>query len=123
MADITLNWGSCEGDKWCSFSKLNLDHNVFDELFGVYIIWRFNAQNVPQAVRLGQGIVRDRLKSHRQNKDITTYDVNGSTLYVTWAEVDGRRVDGVEAYLARVLNPLVGERFPNRTENSVNLPW
>lgn len=32
-------------------------------------------------------------------------------------------MEGVEKYLANTLNPVVGERFPERTPIEVNLPW
>lgn len=44
-------------------------------------------------------------------------------IYVTWAEVAHRNLDGVERYLAETWNPLVGERFPDVDSIAVNSPW
>ncbi len=123
MNDMTINWRFCTGNVWCKLMTVNLNHETFKDLNGVYIIWKYDVNNIPRTIRLGQGIIKDRLNTHRLNEDITKYNLPDSELYVTWAAVDGRSVDGVEAYLARVLNPVIGERFPLRTEKSVNLPW
>ena len=34
-------------------------------------------------------------------------------LKVTWAKVNANHMQGVEKYLSDVLDPVVGERFPN----------
>ena len=67
MSDLTLSWGTCKvkysKDKhWCDLEKLNLDHEIFENLKGVYIIW--SHKNV---IRLGSGTIKERLKEI-QNK-------------------------------------------------------
>ena len=114
MNTLTLNWMRCQNDVWCSFKNLNLDHEHFNNLKGVYIIWFNNT-----AVRLGSGIIKDRISDHRTNTDISKY----SNLKVTWTNVNANQMEGVEKYLADSLNPIVGERFPDRTPIEVNLPW
>lgn len=119
MSDLTLSWGTCKvkysKDKhWCDLEKLNLDHEIFENLKGVYIIW--SHKNV---IRLGSGTIKERLKEHRENPEITEYP----DLKVTWAKVNANQMEGVEKYLADKLKPLVGERFPNRIPIKVNLPW
>lgn len=112
---LILSWGTCEPNRqWCRLSKLNLDHEHFDDMNGVYIIW--SGVNV---IRVGSGIIRNRLKEHRQNSDILAYP----NLCVTWAKVHGNQMLCVEKYLADELKPLIGERFPSRTPIVVNLPW
>lgn len=114
MPDLTVIWGTCgEDDHWCDFKNLNLDHKTFNGLKGVYIIW-----NDDNKVRVGSGIIKDRITEHRDDPKITAYD----DLKVTWAKVNANQMEGVEKYLADELNPVVGERFPERTPISVNLP-
>lgn len=115
---MKVTWGRCERGNWCPLNTVNLDHSVFQDLRGVYIIW-YNGSS-GRTVRLGQGIIKDRLAAHREDRNVQAYAKN--TLYVTWAAVDATSRDGVEAYLAEQLNPLVGERFPDRTPIAVNLP-
>ncbi len=112
---MKVNWGTCGDDKhWCDFKKLNLDSDGFKDKKGVYIIW--SGETV---VRLGSGLIKDRITDHRDNPDINKF----KDLKVTWAKVNANQMLGVEKYLSDVLNPVVGERFPDRTPIEVNLPW
>lgn len=114
MSSLTVNWGTCGDDShWCSFLNLNLDTDYFKKLKGVYLIWSGDT-----AVRVGSGIIKDRILAHREDKEITAY----KNLKVTWAEVNANQMEGVEKYLADQYNPKVGERFPDRTPITVNLP-
>ncbi len=116
---MELSWIKCKGDEWCNLNTVNLSHSHFEGLEGVYIIW--HAGNNPHTVRIGQGIIKERLATHRDDSEIQAYSSYG--LYVTWASVALKYRDGVEAYLANKLNPWVGERFPDVTPIQVNLPW
>lgn len=87
---------------------------------GVYIIWHGGQQ--PRVVRVGQGDVATRLGAHRVNNKIQSYSGEG-VLYVTWAAVPARLLDGVELYLAEHWKPLVGDRFPDAVPVAVNSPW
>ena len=116
---MQLSWIKCHGDTWCSLRNVDLGHAHFDQMEGVYIIWHMG--NPAQTVRVGQGVIRDRLQAHRNDPKVQAYAYLG--LSVTWAEVTGPYRDGVEAYLASQLNPLVGERFPARLPIAVNMPW
>lgn len=116
---MVVNWIKCEGQQWCNFLELNLDHFHFNNLGGVYIIWHGG----PNAwvVRVGQGIIRDRLKAHRQELEILKYRKLG--LYVTWAAVLPSYRDGIERYLGEIWKPKVGTRFPEAPSIQVNSPW
>ncbi len=111
---IQLLWQKCQGDVWGSFLNVDLSHNHFDNMEGVYVIW----QGRGPVVRVGQGFVRDRVADHRTNRAVTRYN----NLYVTWASVPAIYRDGVERYLADTLKPVVGDAFPDVTPISVNLP-
>jgi len=116
---MTLTWNKCQGDVWCSLNDVDLSHSHFDGMEGVYVIWH-GGQN-PAVVRIGQGNIRDRLQSHRNDPNIQRYA--HLDIFVTWASVVDSERDGVEAFLAQQLQPLVGDRFPQRRPMSVNLPW
>ena len=116
---MNVNWNKCQGDTWCELNNVNLKHEHFDNMTGVYIIW--HGGNNPQTVRVGQGFIKDRIESHRSDSEVQAYADLG--LYVTWAYVQENYLDGVEVFLAQNLNPLVGERFPDAPPIPVNLPW
>jgi hypothetical protein len=52
---VRLHWYKCENDTWCKLNSLNLDHRLFDNTGGVYVIW--HGGNQPSAVRIGQGFI------------------------------------------------------------------
>ena len=108
-------WQKCQGDVWGAFMDVDLSHSHFDNMEGVYIIWQANGP----VVRVGQGIIRDRITAHRNDKAITAYN----SLHVTWAPVSASYRDGVERYLADTLNPKVGDSFPDVNPIQVSLPW
>lgn len=116
---MNLSWYKCEGDVWCPLDSVNLEHELFEDLEGVYVIW--HGGDSPETVRVGQGNIAERLAAHRQDQEVQAYA--DQTLYVTWASVPPVLQDGVEVFLGSRLNPLVGERFPNVAPISVNLPW
>ena len=116
MPDLNVTWGKCGDDNhWCNFHNLDLNGNTFNNLQGVYIIWS-SGGNV---VRVGSGVIKDRIADHRNDAQITAHQ----NLLVTWAGVNANQMQGVEKYLADTYNPVVGERFPNRVAISVNHPW
>lgn len=116
---MNLSWTKCQGEVWCKLSTVNLSHEHFNSIHGVYIIWHGGTNAA--TVRVGQGFIRDRLAEHRIDKQVQAYVKH--TLYVTWASVPSASLDGVESFLANRLQPLVGDRFPNATLIDVNLPW
>lgn len=116
---MILNWIKCGGQQWCDFLKLSLDHPHFNNLEGVYIIWHGGSN--ASVVRVGQGVIRERLMVHREDPAILKYkDFN---LFATWAAVSTLYRDGVERYLAEKWNPKVGDKFPDSPAIEVNSPW
>ena len=116
---LQLTWGKCEGGEWCPFQTVNLNSPHFDNLEGVYIIW--HGGQSPATVRVGQGVIRDRIQAHRNDPAILAYAQYG--LFVTWANVAPPFRDGIERYLAETLGPKVGAAFPQAPPIQVNLPW
>jgi len=113
---INLQWIKCTDNVWCDLMALNLES--IGNISGVYVIWH-GGQN-PTWVRIGSGNIGERLSAHRNDPQITSFSPHG--LLVTWAAVPAFQQLGVEAYLAAQCNPLVGERFPDRTPIEVNIP-
>ena len=116
---MIVSWGKCGGQQWCDFLKLNLDHPLFKDLVGIYIIW--HGGDNASVVRVGQGLVRDRLREHRSDPEILQFSDKG--LYVTWAQVGRDQLDAVERFLAEKWKPKVGARFPDVRPIEVNSPW
>lgn len=116
---MVLSWVKCVGDVWCKLDAVNLDHEHFDGMQGVYVIWHGGRE--PRVVYVGQGEIRERLMSHRTDSRIQQYA--NLDLYVTWARVQPTQRDGVEVYLARHWAPRVGERHPDARPIEANSPW
>lgn len=116
---MQITWNKCQGQVWCKLDTVNLSHAHFDSMEGVYVIWHGGANAA--TVRVGQGVIRDRLTSHRTDPEIQAFASLG--LFVTWASVQAIQRDGVEVFLANRLKPKVGQRFLSVAEISVNLPW
>lgn len=112
---MQLAWQKCLGDVWGPLLTVDLSHSHFNSMEGVYIIWQGNGP----VIRVGQGIIRDRLSAHRRDTAITAYQ----NLYVTWAPVSATYRNGVERYLANILKPRVGDAFPNVNPIPAFLPW
>ncbi len=114
MKTIELKWRKYKHKNWCVFFKLDLSHDYFKDLHGVYIIWSHDT-----IVKIGSGDIKDRIADDRTNEKITEYP----DLKITWARVNPNQMVGIEKYLTDTLDPVVGERFPDRTPIPVNLPW
>ena len=120
---LTLNWFNRDSNNQnYQLFGVDLSHSHFDDLEGVYIIWRAYGI-IPKAIYVGQGIIKNRLYAHRNNPDILQYYSKAKPLYVAWAEVPWDYRTGVEMYLHDELTPLVGEPPQgNPTPLRVNLP-
>lgn len=112
---INVSWIKCVKDSWCSFRNVDLEDEHFDDMEGVYVIWQGNGP----VVRIGQGVIRDRIASHRDDDEINVY----KNLYVVWARVEKKYRDGVERYLGDRLEPEVSSTFPDIEPIKANLPW
>lgn len=116
---MTLSWNKCDGDNWCSFSRVNLYHAHFEKMEGVYVIWHAGQQ--PATVYVGQGRVADRLLRHRTDNRILLYSHYG--LFVTWARVASLYRIRVERFLIDQLRPKVNDNLPSAEPLQVNFPW
>src|ERR1035437_2491035 len=116
---MNVTWTKCQGEVWCPLATVNLSHAHFNNMEGVYIIWHGGSK--PATVRVGKGIIKDCLAAHRTDPQVQQFAQLG--LFVTWVSIPANQRDGVEAFLAARLNPIVGERFPNVLSVEINLPW
>lgn len=116
---MNVQWRKGDGNLWCKLNTVDLTHRHFEGLKGVYVVW--HGGDNPAVVRVGQGAIRDRLQAHRTEAEIQQYE--NKLLMVTWAEVPEADRQGVEKFLTDAFQPLVGERFADRTPVEVNLPW
>ena len=123
MNQTTLHpfWVKCENNAWCSLYQVDLRHNYYDNLVGVYIIWYWDNLGNPITVKIGQGNIKNRIIAHRRDPQIQAYA--HMNLLVTWTSIPSHLLDGVEAYLGKVLKPRVGSLFPNVKPTPVGLPF
>ena len=115
---MNLQWITCDNGTWCGLLTVNINHEHFNNMEGVYIIW--HGGNNPATLYVGQGIIRDRIAGHRQENAVLAYQQY--PLRVTWASVSKVYRDGIERYLAEKLNPKIGRRYPDAPPIKVNLP-
>ncbi len=116
---MQLNWTKCQGNVWCKLNSVNLEHEHFNNMHGVYIIWHGGTN--PAVVYVGQGNIKDRIIEHRKDSAIQEYDY--LDLYITWATVHVHYRNGVETYLADTWKPKVGVLHPKVSPIAVNSPW
>lgn len=112
---LTVSWIKSTTDTWLPLETVDLSGVTAR---GVYVIW--HEGQPARVVRLGQGNIADRLRSHRTDTAITGFRARG-VLRVTWASLPVAQWDGVERYLADRYSPLVGDAFPDVTPIPVNL--
>lgn len=116
---MQLNWMKCQGEVWCKLGTVNLDHQHFHGISGVYIIW--HGGEVPATVYVGTGAIRECLRQRRIDPQIQQYSSQG--LYVTWASVSQIFQSGVQASLVNRLRPKVSSGTHLSQPIEVNLPW
>lgn len=91
---------------------------------GVYVIYQpGSALTPPRTIYVGQGVVADRLGQHRTNQTMKALDTRTPRLYVAFAAVSVMNRDGVEAWLADRLQPMLGDAHPTAMPVAVNLPF
>jgi predicted GIY-YIG superfamily endonuclease len=114
---------------WVTHDRRGQAYRLYDvELsqltaYGVYMIYTAGSLlGGPAILRVGQGDVANRLREHRQNLTILSYQRRNGPVMVVWASVSPLIVDGVERYLADRYRPLLGEAFPDVRPVPVTLP-
>jgi len=118
--DASIEWEKCKRGTWCTLSELDLHHEHFNDMEGVYVIWQ--GEENPVALRVGQGLIRECLARERNKRDLWAYREQHE-LYVTWAKVNPRFRDSVLRYVSEALKPELEYGYPNVPPIRVNLPW
>lgn len=114
---MNIIWCKCMLQSMCRLNLINLNSEYFDSLTGVYIIW--NGNNISSTVSVGQGNLRDELVERKIDKKVLIY---GPDLFVTWAVVPEKSLEGVEAFLYNQLKPIVHNNITCKDLIHVNLP-
>ena len=89
---------------------------------GVYIIEKMTASRSNYTVRVGSvttGTVYDRLRNHGRDWKITHHGGNGlvTGLRAFWTLTGSLNTEGVEKYLADLLHPAEGYRYPKSVDS------
>ena len=114
---LSVHWIKLTTGGWCPLQTVDLSGVTAS---GVYVIWHRGTPEL--TVRVGKGdIAALKPRAHRTDPDVQAYAHYG--LSVTWASVPAYQQSGVERYLADLLQPLVGERFPGVHPLPVNSPF
>lgn len=114
-----LTWIKCQGEVWCKLNAVRLEHEHFNNRHGVYLIW--HGGPAPATLKVGHGLIRDRLTQERTNPEVQKFDNLG--LFATWAAVPNEQIDGVLAFLAQKLNPIIKNPITPAVAIEVNVPW
>ena len=61
-----------QNNDWFDLLRLNLDAPYFLGKRGVYVIW-YTSPGAAKVVRLGSGVISERLREHRSSPDILRY--------------------------------------------------
>ena len=123
--DLNVDWVKrameMEGrreERWCSLFDLPLQHNHFDDLEGVYVVWH---HGIDPVLSVGHGRIRDELMRIVKDAAVRSkHEEQG--LFVTWAAIPAEQRDGVEGYLTKMLNPSIQGERTSVTAIQVNLP-
>lgn len=123
ILDLQLEWFYKDGsDQYYELHSVRLDNPFLFGFRGVYIIWQIFLGISPEAIYVGQGDIKERLRVHRSDARFDPYFSPEKPLLVTWAEVPPRYIEGVEKYLYEKLTPIVGENRSRALSIPVNLP-
>jgi hypothetical protein len=113
-----VHWSKGERGSWCKLGEVELDHESFDAMEGVYLIWHDPGK--PVVLRVGEGPIRKRLARERSDQRLSAYRLD--SLFVTWAPVNAIHRTDVAKYLADTLTPTFGDRYPGGNQIEVNVP-
>jgi hypothetical protein len=113
-----VHWSRGDRGSWCRLAEVELEHESFDGMEGVYVIWHDSGN--PVVLRVGEGPIQNRLTRERGDQRLLAYGLAG--LFVTWAPVNSIHRADVARYLAYTLAPALGEHYPEGNRIKVNLP-
>jgi hypothetical protein len=117
--NVFLEWHKCKAGTWCTLSELDLEHQHFDDMEGVYIIWCGEQNTV--ALSVGQGYIRDCLAKERNLKYVSVIG-RRYQIHVTWAKIGSSFRKGVAKYISEAIRPKLARSYQNAAPIEVNLP-
>lgn len=134
MTMITVHWQKCiKNSLWCPFNEKLLNDGRLEArlgdysagISGIYIIWTGTDNNNRTVLKVGSGIIRDKLAADLKNPDIQAHQP--TRLYVTWAStlsaIGPEKIQkGIEKFLEIVFKPKLVEYLPDVDLVMVNLP-
>ncbi|MEK7233305.1 MAG: type IV pilus twitching motility protein PilT [Elusimicrobiota bacterium] len=115
---INVAWTRCRDNEWGNLFAVDLGHAHFNDMSGVYVIWRGGEH--PAYLSVGFGNIRDTLG--RARKDPAILVGNDRNVYVTWANVDPSLREGVAAFLSKTLLDKSNTVFAQMAAVEINLP-
>lgn len=116
--DAFIEWETCKRGTWCNLSELDLGHEHFEDMEGVYVIWQ--GEENPVALRVSHGLIRECLAREQNDKDVLGYLKD--EIYVTWGKVDRKFCGGIVRYIANILRPALDSSSPDVEPIEVNIP-
>jgi hypothetical protein len=112
---LEVKWRKCQGDIWCFFDFLKLEHTTFNSAKGVYIIWSGST-----TVKIGTGVIKDELYKDRLDEQMKKFP----NKKVTWCVVSPENMEGIHRNLNARLRPQIKVQTTLSAESiEVNLPW
>jgi hypothetical protein len=117
-----VDWQKCRRGGWCFLSELDLAHNHFDDMAGVYVIWYQDENENPVCLKVGEGFIRDCLIEELYDQDLQAHRQK-QELFVTWAKVGPPFCSCVVKYVIEALEPELRCTCPDAEAIEVNLPW
>lgn len=115
---MPVRWIRQGHDDWYHLNRVQLSHEHFDALEGVYIVWHGGVR--PAVLHVGHGALRETLDQCREDPELQAY--SELELYVTWAAVVPRYQAGVHAWLAEYYRPKLDRVAPSADPIAVDLP-
>lgn len=114
-------WKKCAHGSWCELYKLNISHDYFNTLEGVYIVWYTNESGQRTVLSVGSGLVAKEFKSMKEDTAVLAFE--SYQLSVTWAAVPAKKQKGIVKFLIKTLKPMLTKKTPPGFPKKVNLPW
>lgn len=119
---MAVEWKKCQGGVWCDLYKLNLDHEYFSKLNGVFIVWyEKKGQNI--VLKVGAGNIVSELKKIMNDLALKAFAEHG--LHVSWADVSKIQQPGTLKYLIQSLTPKMQDnsKAPKAIPMKIAYPW
>ena len=116
---MDLIWNKCVGDVWCRLDTLNLGHEHFNNMVGVYVIWHGGTEAA--TVKVGRGNIRNELLREKTDPQIRAFANLG--LFVTWASAPEPQAGAVQAFLGQALRPRIPVAAGLPPPDPSTLPW